>query len=116
MATKGGRRDSAGSQFFVTLKQNSFINGKHTVFGRVISGYTSVENLERTHRTDQYDRDIPIEGVLKDKILSAKVLRKRAHKYQPDRVKPKKESADANEAATEEESADDDGPSLNAPE
>ena len=122
MATKSGRRDSAGSDFFVTLQQNSFINGKHTVFGRVLSGYSSIENLERTHQADRYGEEIPIEGVLKDKILSAKVLRKRAHKYQPDRVNPKKETADADESVTERsapastEAADDDGPSLDAPE
>jgi len=117
MAKIGGQRDSGGSEFYVTLERTDGLDGEHTVFGRVLSGFTAIENLERTHLTD---RDIdPMEGVIEDKIISAKVLRKRAHKYQPDRVNPEKESS-ANEAtpASEGESAepmDDDGPSLGAP-
>ena len=108
---RGVQRDSGGSEFFVTLERTDFLDGKHTVFGRVLSGYSLVENLERTHLSNQFGQDQPIEGVLKDKILSAKVLRKRAHKYQPDRVNPKKESE--SEPA---ESTDNDGPSLDDPE
>ena len=108
---RGVQRDSGGSEFFVTLERTDFLDGKHTVFGRVLSGYSLVENLERTHLSNQFGQDQPIEGVLKDKILSAKVLRKRAHKYQPDRVNPKKESE--SEPA---ESTDNDGPSLDVPE
>ena len=123
---RGVKRDSGGSEFFVTLERTDFLDGKHTVFGRVLSGYSLIENLERTHLSDRYGEEFPIEGVLKDKILSAKVLRKRAHKYQPDRVNPK-ESTDTADETTEEstpadaeaepaESTDDDGPSLDAPE
>ena len=85
MAKKTGEKDSGGSEFFVMLQRTDSLDGEHTVFGRVLSGYEAIENLERTHTTN----DIPIEDVLKDKIISAKVLRKRAHKYQPDRVNPK---------------------------
>ena len=124
---RGVQRDSGGSEFFVTLERTDFLDGKHTVFGRVLSGYSLVENLERTHLSGRYGEEFPIEGVLKDKILSAKVLRKRAHKYQPDRVNPKKESTDTADETTEEstpaaaeaepaESTDDDGLSLDAPE
>ena len=131
MAIKGNQqgvqRDSGGSEFFVTLERTDFLDGKHTVFGRVLSGYSLVENLERTHLSNQFGQDLPIEGILKDKILSAKVLRKRAHKYQPDRVNPKKESGDTADEAAEEstpaaaeaepaESTDNDGPPLNVPE
>lgn len=112
---RGVQRDSGGSEFFVTLERTDFLDGKHTAFGRVISGYSLIENLERTHLSDRYGEEFPIEGVLKDKILSAKVLRKRAHKYRPDRVNPGNESADAADEAVAEESTDD-GSSLDAPE
>lgn len=34
-----------GSQFFINVADNSFLNGKHTVFGRVTTGYDIVEKI-----------------------------------------------------------------------
>lgn len=34
-----------GSQFFINVADNTFLNGKHTVFGHVISGYDIVEKM-----------------------------------------------------------------------
>ena len=115
MAKIGGERDSAGSQFFVALERTDVLDGEHTVFGRVLAGYPAIENLERTHLTDQALD--PMEGVIEDKIISAKVLRKRAHKYEPIRTKSKEDSSDATPASESKpaESMDDDGPSLGAP-
>lgn len=118
MAKKPNQRDSGGSEFYVTLERTIGLDGEHTVFGRVLSGFSAIENLERTHLTD---RDIdPMEGVIEDKIISAKVLRKRAHKYQPDRVDAKQESSAAAATPASEtepaETTDDDGPALSSPE
>ena len=119
MAKKPGKRDSGGSEFYVTLQRTDFLDGEHTVFGRVLAGYPVIENLERTHLSNRYGEDVPMEDVIEDKIITAKVLRKRAHKYQPDRVSPKQEaSAETEPAASESESAastDDDGPALSSP-
>ena len=38
-------RASAGSQFFVTLAPTPFLDGKHTIFGRVSSGMRVVQRL-----------------------------------------------------------------------
>ncbi|KAI9570662.1 cyclophilin-like domain-containing protein [Boletus coccyginus] len=40
MANRGP--DTNGSQFFVTLRECSHLNGKHVVFGKVIRGYEAV--------------------------------------------------------------------------
>lgn len=63
-----------GSQFFITYMPTSHLNGKHTVFGRVISGMDVVEKLQP--RDPQAPN--PPEP---DKIISATVVRKRPHPY-----------------------------------
>jgi cyclophilin family peptidyl-prolyl cis-trans isomerase len=86
MAKKPNQKNSGGSQFFVTLQRTQFLDGEHTVFGRILSGGDVMEMLERTH-VEGRGGEVPIAEVRKDKIVSAKVLRKRAHKYQPEITK-----------------------------
>lgn len=44
MANKG--KDTNGSQFFLTLAPQPTLDGKNTVFGRVIDGWETLEKLE----------------------------------------------------------------------
>lgn len=75
-------RDTGGSQFFLTFLPTPQLNGKHTVFGRVIEG---LDVLERIQRRDPDDSaDVAIEP---DKIIKAEVVSKRDHKYLPNKVK-----------------------------
>jgi cyclophilin family peptidyl-prolyl cis-trans isomerase len=69
-------RDSGGSQFFITFRRTSHLDGQHTAFGRVIEG---LEVLEKLERVDPQART----GAEPDRIVEAKVVRKRDHAYQP---------------------------------
>jgi len=72
-------RDTGGSQFFLTFLPTGHLNGHHTCFGRVISG---MDVLSKLQRRDPSGPNPPPP----DKIVEAKVLRKRKHAYEPKKV------------------------------
>ena len=57
--------DSNGSQFFITLSPTQWLDGKHSIFGRISSGMTVVHRMGLVE-TDSTDK--PLEDV---KILKA---------------------------------------------
>lgn len=78
----GGKRDTGGSRFFFTFLPNPELNGRNTVFGRVVEG---MDVLERLQRTDSIPRD-PASS--RDKIIEATVIKKQeGKKYLPVKVK-----------------------------
>ena len=54
-----------GSQFFINAADNTFLDGKHTVFGKVIAGMEIVRAIENTP-TDSADR--PLQSVVIERI------------------------------------------------
>ena len=72
-------KDTGGSQFFLTFRPTEHLDGKHTVFGRVIAGDEVLARLART----QDGEGRPVPGVQPDKIVKAEVIRKRDHPYEP---------------------------------
>jgi cyclophilin family peptidyl-prolyl cis-trans isomerase len=65
--------DTNGSQFFLTHLPTDWLNGKHTVFGRVVTGQDVVDSL-----------------IIGDSITTAEVLRKRDHEYKVVRIEDPK--------------------------
>lgn len=74
-------RDTGGSQFFITFRATSALDGRHTAFGRVLSGQDVLEKLTRN-----YTDSGPIPGADADSIVTAEVIRDRGHEYVPQKV------------------------------
>ena len=78
--------DYGSCRFFISLAALPVFNGEQTVFGRVISGMDNVYRLNKTFKIEE-QQQIEIEDAVPDKVISAKVLRKRDHEYKPTRLK-----------------------------
>ena len=79
--------DTNGSQFFLTHLPTEWLNGKHTVFGRVVSGQDVVDSL-----------------LAGDVITKAEVVRKRDHEYKVVRIDDAKPAEKSPEKSSEKPS------------
>ncbi len=59
-AARSANPDSANSQFFINFKDNDFLNGQYTVYGRVLSGMEHVDALEKGEPPANPDRMISV--------------------------------------------------------
>ena len=73
MANAG--RNTNGSQFFITFVPTPFLNGKHVVFGRVMSGQALVQELEKHgSQSGATRKPLVIEGCGELKAATAQVV------------------------------------------
>jgi cyclophilin family peptidyl-prolyl cis-trans isomerase len=73
-------KDTGSSQFFLTFVPTTHLDGKHTVFGRVIEGMEVLGDLTRRNPQSPPPHPTP------DRIIKAEVLRDRGHEYSFERL------------------------------
>jgi cyclophilin family peptidyl-prolyl cis-trans isomerase len=59
-AARSSNPNSANSQFFINFKDNDFLNGQYTVYGRVISGMEHVDAIVKGEPPATPDRMISV--------------------------------------------------------
>ncbi len=64
MANRGP--NTGGSQFFINVVDNTYLDGRHAVFGNVIEGMDVVDAISAV-AVDEQDR--PLEGVVVTKVI-----------------------------------------------
>jgi cyclophilin family peptidyl-prolyl cis-trans isomerase len=92
MANRGPH--TGGSQFYINFVPTPNLDGRHTVFGRVVRGLDVLAKLQRREPRDPVEVAInPHANIViprADRIARARVIRKRDHEYSPV-VKPEPE-------------------------
>lgn len=68
MANRGPNTN--GSQFFITLRDTPWLNGRHTIFGQVVRGQEVIEKISQVPR-DPSDR--PLEPVVIKRVTIQRV-------------------------------------------
>jgi len=59
-AARSANPDSANSQFFINFKDNDFLNGQYTVYGRVIEGMEHVDAIQKGEPPASPDRMVSV--------------------------------------------------------
>jgi cyclophilin family peptidyl-prolyl cis-trans isomerase len=58
-----------GSQFFINTANNDFLDTKHTVFGKIVSGMETISDIEAV---EKFPNDRPVEAVVIESVTISK--------------------------------------------
>jgi len=61
--------DTNGSQFFINVGDNTFLDGKHTVFGKVLEGMDVVLAISQVSTKEKGITDRPVEPIILEQII-----------------------------------------------
>ncbi len=90
MVGKNNEPNSAGAEFRIMLVPGPNLDGKSTVFGRVISDLSVLDNIQETFQVnEEEDKEEFIKDAKPDVIESITITNLRDHEYEPNRVKKK---------------------------
>ena len=76
---RSGDPNSAGSQFFICLGDATYLNGNYAAFGKVIDGFNTITNIEKSEIVVDSDS-----GKLKNNLKIVKTLVDLKNKEYPD--------------------------------
>ena len=79
MARTSISNDTAGSQFFIILGTADYLDGQYAAFGKVIDGWTNIENIAKTEQVLNQET-----GQLKNNLVIKKALIDLKGKEYPD--------------------------------
>jgi len=65
-AARSSNPNSANSQFFINFKDNHFLNGQYTVYGRVVSGMEHVDKIAKGEPPASPDRMLSVKVAADD--------------------------------------------------
>lgn len=66
---RSSENDSAGSQFFIMLADNDYLDGNYATFGKVIDGFDIIEKIEKNERVADSES-----GKLQNNLVLKKAL------------------------------------------
>ena len=75
---KSEAANTGNERFFICLEPVPLLDGKRTVFGRVVEGMEVMDGITHKHQLSEEGEPEPIPEVHQDYIVKATVTRKRA--------------------------------------